>query len=65
MINIEQIKKYFPPALQNNSIYYKYMLKEYLQLLILDFSLEYFLYQKNCIYWWYISAFSHGYRQIF
>ncbi len=37
MINIEQIKKYFPPALQNNSIYYKYMLKEYLQLLILDF----------------------------
>jgi len=37
MINIEQIKKNFPPALQNNSIYYKYMLKEYLQLLILDF----------------------------
>jgi len=37
MINIEQIKKYFPLALQNNSIYYKYMLKEYLQLLILDF----------------------------
>jgi len=37
LINIEQIKKYFPLTMQNNSIYYKYMLKEYLQLLILDF----------------------------
>lgn len=37
MIDIEKIKKYFPVELQNNSIYYKYMLKEYMQLLILDF----------------------------
>lgn len=37
MIDIGTIKKYFPLSLQNNSIYYKYMLKEYLQLLILDF----------------------------
>ncbi len=37
MIDIEKIKKYFPAELQNNSIYYKYMLKEYIQLLILDF----------------------------
>jgi predicted nucleotidyltransferase component of viral defense system len=37
MIQIEQIKKYFPPNLQNNVSAHKYMLKEYLQLLILEY----------------------------
>jgi len=37
MIRIEQIKRYFPPKLQNNASFHKYMLKEYLQLLILEF----------------------------
>lgn len=37
MIQIEQIKKYFPPSLQNNVSAHKYMLKEYLQLLILEY----------------------------
>lgn len=37
MIQVDLIKNYFPTLLQNNSIYYKYMIKEYLQLLILDY----------------------------
>jgi len=37
MIQIEQIKRYFPPSLQNNVSSHKYMLKEYLQLLILEY----------------------------
>ena len=37
MIRIDLIKKYFPTPLQNNSIFYKYMIKEYLQLLVLDY----------------------------
>ncbi len=37
MIRIDQIKRYFPPNLQKNAAYHKYMLKEYLQLLILDY----------------------------
>ena len=36
MITLELIRKYFPPNVRHNSLYYKYMLKEYLQLLILD-----------------------------
>jgi len=37
MIQIDLIKKYFPTPLQNNSLFYKYMIKEYLQLLVLDY----------------------------
>ncbi len=37
MISIDLIKKFFPSPLQNNSLFYKYMLKEYLQLMILDY----------------------------
>lgn len=37
MINIEQIKKFYPNYLQNNPVFKKYMLKEYIQLLILDY----------------------------
>ena len=37
MIRIEQIKRYFPPKLQNNASFHKYKLKEYLQLLILEY----------------------------
>lgn len=37
MIQIEQIKQFFPPIIQDSPIYYKYMVKEYLQLLILDY----------------------------
>jgi predicted nucleotidyltransferase component of viral defense system len=37
MIKIELIKKYFPPYIQENAIYNKYIIKEYIQLLILDF----------------------------
>lgn len=37
MIQIEQIKSYFPPFIRENSIFDKYILKEYLQLLILDY----------------------------
>ena len=36
MIRIEQLKKFFPPFLNENPSFRKYMLKEYLQLLILD-----------------------------
>ena len=37
MIQIDQIKRFFPLFLQDNPVYYKYMLKEYIQLLILDY----------------------------
>lgn len=36
MITVEQIKNYFPAQIRNNAAFYKYMIKEYLQLLILD-----------------------------
>ncbi len=37
MINLEQIRNFFPAGLRDQASYQKYMLKEYLQLLILDF----------------------------
>jgi predicted nucleotidyltransferase component of viral defense system len=37
MIQLDQIKGYFPTELQGNANYDKYMLKEYIQLMILDF----------------------------
>jgi predicted nucleotidyltransferase component of viral defense system len=37
MIEIELIKNFFPQQIQDNSIYHKYMLKEYIQILILDY----------------------------
>ncbi|MBT3209197.1 MAG: nucleotidyl transferase AbiEii/AbiGii toxin family protein [Bacteroidetes bacterium] len=37
MVEISLIKKYFPQQIQNNSVFHKYMLKEYIQLLILDY----------------------------
>ncbi len=37
MIDIAQIKNYFPVQIRDNAVFYKYMLKEYLQLLILDY----------------------------
>ncbi|AYD48063.1 nucleotidyl transferase AbiEii/AbiGii toxin family protein [Arachidicoccus soli] len=37
MIKIEQIKNYFPMQIRDNAVFYKHMLKEYLQLMILDY----------------------------
>ncbi|GAA4310853.1 nucleotidyl transferase AbiEii/AbiGii toxin family protein [Compostibacter hankyongensis] len=37
MIKIEQIKNFFPLQIRDNAVFYKYMLKEYLQLMILDY----------------------------
>jgi len=37
MIQIEQIKNYFPIQIREKSVFYKYILKEYLQLMILDY----------------------------
>jgi predicted nucleotidyltransferase component of viral defense system len=37
MIRIEQIKKYFPVQIRENSIFDKRILKEYLQLMIMDY----------------------------
>ncbi|MEA5128157.1 MAG: nucleotidyl transferase AbiEii/AbiGii toxin family protein [Proteiniphilum sp.] len=37
MIQVEQIKNYFPAEIRANSIFDKYILKEYLQLMILDY----------------------------
>jgi len=37
MIQIELIRNYFPTQIRDNSIFNKYFLKEYLQLLILDY----------------------------
>ncbi len=37
MISIAQIKNYFPAQIRDNAVFYKQMVKEYLQLLILDY----------------------------
>lgn len=37
MIDIKQISGYFPRAVRDNTAYYKHILKEYIQLMILDF----------------------------
>ena len=37
MIQLELIKNYFPVGIRDNALFQKHMLKEYLQLLILDF----------------------------
>jgi hypothetical protein len=37
MIQIEQIRNYYPVQIQGDSIFDKYILKEYLQLMILDY----------------------------
>jgi predicted nucleotidyltransferase component of viral defense system len=37
MINLEQIKTYFPPQITENPAHQKYMIKEYILLMILDF----------------------------
>ncbi|MDF9829393.1 nucleotidyl transferase AbiEii/AbiGii toxin family protein [Parabacteroides sp. PF5-6] len=37
MIQIEQIKNYFPAQIRENSIFDKHILKEYLQLMIMDY----------------------------
>jgi predicted nucleotidyltransferase component of viral defense system len=49
MIQIAQVRNYFPTQLRENSIFDKYMLKEYLQLMILD----------------YLSATSHIRKMVF
>jgi predicted nucleotidyltransferase component of viral defense system len=37
MINLEQLSSFFPPFMRENAVFKKYMLKEYLQLMILDY----------------------------
>ena len=37
MIQLDQIKNFFPPQIQGNPAFGKYMIKEYLQLTILDY----------------------------
>ncbi len=37
MIDIAQIKNFFPVQMRENVVVYKYMVKEYVQLLILDY----------------------------
>ena len=37
MLNLEQIRNYFPPQIKENPAHKKYMVKEYIQLMILNF----------------------------
>jgi len=37
MIQLDVIKNFYPPQIRDNAVFYKYMLKEYIQLLILDY----------------------------
>lgn len=37
MISVEAIKNYYPALIRENAVFNKYMLKEYIQLLILDY----------------------------
>jgi hypothetical protein len=52
MIQPEMLQKYFPPYLSESRTFQKYMLKEYLQLLILDY-LTTTPYIRKIVYWWY------------
>jgi len=36
MIQVEAIKNFFPLSVRDNALFYKYMLKECIQLMILD-----------------------------
>ena len=36
MIQVKTIKNFFPVSVRDNALFYKYMLKEYIQLMILD-----------------------------
>jgi predicted nucleotidyltransferase component of viral defense system len=37
MIQLELIRNFFPAEIRENAVFQKYMLKEYIQLLILDY----------------------------
>jgi hypothetical protein len=37
MISIDQIKKYYPASMAENAVFQKHILKEYVQLLTLDY----------------------------
>ena len=37
MLNLEQIQNYFPPLIRENPAHKKYIVKEYIQLMILNF----------------------------
>jgi len=37
MIQLEQIKNFFPPLLRENAEFNKHLLKEYIQLMVLNF----------------------------
>jgi len=37
MLNLEQIQNYFPPQIRENPAHKKYIVKEYIQLMILNF----------------------------
>ncbi len=37
MLKLDQIREYFSPFLRENPLFQKYLLKEYIQLLILDY----------------------------
>jgi len=38
MLNLEQIQNYFPPQIRENPAQKKYIVKEYIQLMILNFN---------------------------
>lgn len=46
MIKVDQIKNFFPPHIRDVSVFKKYILKEYLQLMILDYLSSTFFIQK-------------------
>ena len=54
MIDLEYIRSFFPPMIARESRFDRYMLKEYLQLLILD----------HIILWWYEPSTYSGNRPI-
>lgn len=37
MISVEEIKNFYPARIRENAVFNKYMLKEYMQLLIMDY----------------------------
>jgi hypothetical protein len=50
MINFEQIQNYFPPQIRENPAHKKYIVKEYIQLMILNFLATTKFVQKNHLY---------------
>ena len=64
MIRIDDLRIYYPPLVRDNALFNKYILKEYIQLLILDYLSTHSLDKKNYPYRRNMPAAGKRYRQV-